>query len=180
MNRAKYLLVATVAMSLSSLSAAQTFAGTTTGAPTWTRPIANGSLPPTSLSGTGVDVPFQATPVSVSASGSYTFSMIAPTGWDTYAFLYTDPFSPVAQLTNVLIGNDDDALTLNSEFTISLTAGTQYVFVGTGFDSTEFGDYNLTVAGPGTASFGAVPEPASMTALAVGGLALLRRRRASK
>ncbi len=181
MKRANYLIIATLAMSLSSLSAAQTFAGTTTGAPTWTRPIANGNAPPTSLSGVGVNVPYQATLVSVSASGSYTFDMVAATGWDTYAFLYTDPFSSVAPLTNILIGNDDEPNSLNSRFSLNLTSGTQYVFVGTGFDSVEFGDYRLEVTSQvGTATFGAVPEPASMTALAVGGLALLRRRRASK
>ena len=84
-------------------------------------------------------------------------------------------------LANVLIGDDDANSSTNSEFTINLTTGTQYVFVATGFDNTDDGDYRLEVRSQaGTATFGAVPEPASMTALAVGGLALLRRRRASK
>ncbi len=179
MNRAKYWLAATVALSLSSISTAQSFVGTTTGAPTWNRPLAG--APPTSLSGTGTAVPFESTLVSVNVSGSYTFNLDAEAdAWDTYAFLYTDPFTSVSPLANVLIGNDDSPTSLNSEFTISLTAGTQYAFVATGFGNGDFGDYTTTVTGPGTATFGAVPEPASMTALAIGGLALLRRRRSSK
>ena len=178
MNRAKFWLAASLALSISSFSAAQTFAGTTTGGPTWNRPIVGLG----SLSGVGTDVPYQATLVSVSATGSYTFNMNAVAdAFDTFAVLYTDPFSAAAPLSNALVANDDaSGSTLNSAFTFNLTTGTQYVFVGTGFSNTDFGDYNLTVAGPGTATFGAVPEPASMTALAVGGLALLRRRRSSK
>lgn len=179
MNRVKYLLVAVVATSLSSLSAAQTFAGTTTGAPTWNRPL--GGTPPSGLSAVGTAVPYQSTLLSVSTTGSYQFNMNAVAdAWDTFAFLYTDPFNAATPLTNVLTGDDDAGPLSNSQFTINLTAGTQYAFVGTGFANTDFGDYNLTVVGPGTATFGAVPEPASMTALAVGGFALLRRRRASK
>ena len=177
MTRAKFWLAASLALSLSSISAAQTFFGTTTSAPTWNRPQAG--APPVNLSGVGTAVAYQATQVSVSATGFYTFKMTA--GFDTFAFLYNDPFNAATPLTNVLVGDDDSGGGTNSQFTISLNTGTQYVFVGTAFDNADSGDYRLDVTSQaGTATFGAVPEPASMTALAIGGLALLRRRRATK
>ena len=179
MNRAKYWLAAALALSLSSLSAAQTFFGTTAGAPIWNRPTEG--APPISLSGVGTEVPYQATLVSVSANGSYTFNMNSTTGWDSYAFLYADPFNAASPLANVLIGDDNNGSPSNEQFTINLTTGIQYVFVGTGYGNADFGAYRLDVTSQaGTATFAPVPEPASMTALAIGGLALLRRRRATK
>lgn len=69
--------------------------------------------------------------------------------------------------------------------TVNLTAGTQYFLVNTSFRSTDFvgtgttaqarGNYYTGIGGVGNVS--PVPEPASMAALAIGGLALLRRRK---
>lgn len=178
MTRAKFWIAASLALSLSSISAAQTFFGTTTSAPTWNRPQAG--APPINLSGVGTAVAYQATQVSVSATGLYTFKMTA--GFDTFAFLYNNPFNASSPLTNVLVGDEDSGGGTNSQFTINLSSGNTYVFVGTAYANGDSGDYRLDVTSQpgGTATFTPVPEPASMTALAVGGLALLRRRRTSK
>jgi hypothetical protein len=68
---------------------------------------------------------------------------------------------------------------------LNLTAGTQYFLVNTSFRSTDFvgtgttsqprGHYYTGISGPG--NINPVPEPASMAALAIGGIALLRRRK---
>lgn len=168
-------------LSLSVVAMAQTFTGTTIGKPTFNRPLSG--TPPAALSGVGTAVQYDVLAFTVNVSGSYVFqnTALGTPVWDNYTFLYSPTFSAAAPLTNVLIGNDDNTTIGLSGFTFSLTAGTSYKFVTTGFANTDFGDYSLTVRGPGTATLdGVVPEPASMLALGIGAAALLRRRRSSK
>ena len=143
-------------------SQASNFSGTTANAPTFNRPIANGTDPPDTLSSVGTNVRYAVNAFSVSADGTYTFlSDSTAAGWDNYTFLYGDGFDPNNPLNNVLIGNDDyGPLTFGlSGFDADLLAGRSYFFVTTGFENTDFGAFTTTIVGPGTV----VPEPGVLT-----------------
>lgn len=178
------LLAAAAAFACAASAQAVTVTGDTTGGPTFNRALQG--TPPTGLSLVGTAVSYTTLNFTVSASGSYTFlsdSTAATTGgttWDNFAFLYQGSFNPAAALTNVLIGNDDNPTIGLAGFSFALTAGTNYVFVTTGFANTDFGPYSLSITGPGNVVIGNVPEPGAW-AMMLGGLAgvaaLARRRR---
>ena len=173
---------------------AQNFAGDTTGDPTFNRPV---SL--TSLSSTGTAVPYEVIPFHVTVPGDYVFTSIsgntAPENYDGYLLLYSNGFDAGDPLSNLLAGDDDfdpdggGPLTSTGGSRISttggnsfgtpgaLSSGVQYYLVQTGFNNTDFGAYTGLAEGPGAITFGFVPEPGSLSLLALGGLALLRRRR---
>lgn len=170
------------ATALPTLANAQTVVGTTTGGPTWNRPI-TGAPPTPPLSGIGTAVPYTVIPLTINTNGSYVFQSTAITpGYDNYAFLYQNSFNPAAQFTNLLVGSDDNPTVGLSGFTIALTTGTNYFFVGSGFDNLDFGDFSLNVSGPGIATFdrisAAVPEPTTwaMLLLGFGGIGYSMRR----
>jgi MYXO-CTERM domain-containing protein len=164
----------TLAVLLTAGSAmAQVFAGSTTGDPVWTRPVA--ATPPTGLSGLGTATPYDVLAFTVDITGSYTFQNTAVAAWDNYTFLYQNSFDSTLPLANVLTGNDDNPTIGLSGFAFSLTAGTTYFFVTTGFGNTDSGDYSLSISGQGTATL--VPAPGAAALLGLGGLALTRRRR---
>jgi len=140
------------------------FSGTTIGGPVWNRP--QEGLPPTPpLSGTGTAVPYSVTPFTVSATGSYIItSTQATAGYDTFIFLYQNSFDASDQFTNVLAGDDDFVFLVSSQITFTLNAGTTYYLVNTGFGNGDFGNWTMTVDGPGTASTGCATAPAGMVA----------------
>ena len=74
-----------------------------------------------------------------------------------------------------LIGNDDLGDLTHSGFTYTLTAGTAYIFVTTGFGNADFGTYTNTITGPAVL---AVPEPQTYALMALGLVAMGLRRRA--
>jgi hypothetical protein len=151
-----------------------TFTGTTTGKPTYTRPLEDLSA----LSLVGVGVNYDPFPFKVSVSGSYSF--LTTGDFDTFTTLYSGSFIPASSLTNALIANDDllPGFT-TSGFLQTLTAGVTYVYVTTGFAPGNAGAYSTTIGGPGLVSF--IPEPSTYLMLG-GGLSLLalwRRRQRS-
>jgi PEP-CTERM motif len=177
----KHLMFAALALSaaIATPASAVTVVGTTTGGPTWNRPLTLSSL-----SGVGTAVPYKATPFTVSASGSYTFLLTTVGTYDPFLLLYGTAFNAATPLTNLLALNDDfSSGNFNqSGFTFALLAGTSYFAIATGFDNTDFGDYTLAINGPGTVNVGgAVPEPTTWAMLLAGfgivGGALRRRRR---
>lgn len=93
-------------------------------------------------------------------------------------FTSPDTFMALFDSSGELRFNDDGGNGFGSAFRHTVTAtGTYWIGVTgfgdrdfTGGDHLEAGDYTLTVS--------VVPEPATMTALALGAAALLRRRRA--
>ena len=176
-------LVATIAVPAS----AATFLGATTlASPTFNRPVAG--TPPTSLSGAGTAVHYQTVAFTVATTGSYSFLMsaIAPTNWDTYLGLYANSFAPGSPLTNALTYNDDFPSIGLSGFSYTLTAGTSYIALATGFSNSDVGTYSLAINGPGAVTFnaGAVPETATWGMMIAGfgmmGAALRTRRRSTK
>jgi hypothetical protein len=100
------------------------------------------------------------------------------TNFDGWLSLYAGTFDPLNPLTNV-IGVDDDAGygLEDSAMWIQLVGGQSYTMVYTLFSSigslTTTGTFTGYVAGP-------VPEPASIAALGLGALALIRRKRSRK
>ncbi|MFN9745731.1 MAG: PEP-CTERM sorting domain-containing protein [Betaproteobacteria bacterium] len=148
-----------------------TFAGDTSGAPTFHRAVEDFS----SLSSVGVANPYQVTEIAVSVTGSYSF-LTTSGGHDAFTFLYSS-FNPANATANGIIANDDLLGLTTSGFSASLTAGVSYFFVSTGFAPTDFGSYSTTIGGPGLAAV--VPEPATYALMLAGvaGLAAWSRRR---
>ena len=152
------------------------FTGTTTGGPTFNRPLED--LSAASVIGTAVA--YDVFNFSVTENGTYTFLITAI--FDSFALLYEDSFNPASPLTNALAGNDDLLGLTTSGFAHDLTVGTNYVFVSTGFGNLDFGAFSDTVGGPGAlvaASPHPVPEPHTGFLLGLGLVAvgLVRRRR---
>jgi len=161
-------LALAAALLFAGTAQAETFAGDTTAGATWNRPFASFS----GLSSAGSGVKYEVLPFTVSASGSYVFQNTAVGSWDNFSFLYKTAFNPATPLVNGVVGNDDNPDIGLSGFTSSLTAGTSYFYVATGFDPSEFGAYSLSISGPGSVITAAVPEPASYALMALGLLAV--------
>ena len=144
-------------LSVNSPAATVNYSDTTTGGPTWTRPFASC----TGASGLG---PFRlhAQNFNVTVSGAYTLSSVQ-NGWDGYIFVYNGTFDPNAPLTNCVTGNDDGAPG-DSALISNLTAGTNYVFVTTGFDGStpDEGTFTNTIDGPGAINLAGVLPAADL------------------
>jgi hypothetical protein len=153
-----------------------TFAGNTTGQPTWQR--ATSGYPPVGLSSS--TPPYEAWLFSVDLAGSYQME-ITVAGWDTYLHLYQHSFNPTSQFTNILAGDDDSGVGLLSLISYSLNPGTQYTLVVSGFGSGSSGPYTAEIRGPGNIELGnvVIPEPTTAVLIAAGltSIWFLRRRR---
>ena len=162
--------IAAAALAAVAPAQASVFAlnGDTTGGPTFNRPL-DGD-PPAGLSGVGTAVHYSTVTFTVGAAGNYLFSMSSiPPDYDPFLALYANSFDPSSPLTNALIANDDFStgnVTLSGFFE-TLTAGTTYVAVLTGFDNQDFGAFSFAIVGPGDIA-ASVPEPASWGLLLVG------------
>ncbi len=140
----------------SSSAQAISFTGTTAGEPIWDRP--NEGTPPNSLSGTNTS--YVSTQFTVDTAGLYDFLSTTTTTWDNFTFLYSNSFNPNTPLANVIIGNDDVITNSRSGFGgINLTTGTNYFFVTTGFDDSQFGSFNNSITGVGNVTLGATAVP---------------------
>lgn len=164
--------VASVAQAVSF----QVIQGDTTAAPTFNRALEDFS----GLSAVGTDVHYNAYTFTVALSGDYIFNTTA--AFDSFVFLYEGSFNPANATSNGVIANDDLIYGNSfyaSGFETSLTAGTTYVYVVTGFDLPDAGAYSTTIAGPAATT--PVPEVQSYLLMALGlaGLAVLRRRRST-
>lgn len=174
MKHQKALIAAAAALAAASAHAdITTYTGNTIGAATFNRPLEDLS----GLSGIGTAVRYVAVPITVSVSGTYSF---VTTGlFDTFALLYSPSFNATSPLANSLIANDETVEgTFNvSGFAETLTAGSTYFHVVTGFANDEAGAFSTTIGGPGVITV--VPEISTYAMMGLGLLALggLARRR---
>lgn len=168
--------------------------------PTFARPLSSSSV-----SAFGNAVSYQVREFYVTVTGTYVAEMastpFASGGVDTYLVIYANAFNPASPLTNYVTHNDDftgnftvlpgpfgSAVgtagagssvtgTPASRLSTTLTAGVQYYAVLTTFENAEFGPWYLGIGGgQGQVIAGPVPEPMTMTVLALGAVAALRRR----
>jgi hypothetical protein len=143
-----------------------TYSDTTAGAPAWNRPIA----PPVFTSLIGTNVPYHSQTFVAPNTDTYTITSLATGGWDNFLVLYQGSFNPAAPLTNALAANDDFGFIGQSRIVRSLTAGTTYVVVTTGFTNSSFGSFTNTVSDT-------IPEPSTWMLLGAGVIWIAARRR---
>jgi hypothetical protein len=162
-------------LSAASVVEAQTFSGNSAGGPTFVR---RDQAAGNTCSATGsVTVRYSTVSFLSSVTGSYTF-VATMTGLDPYLFLYAGPFNPSLPALNCIGADDDSGPGLNSQLTRSLTAGSTYTAVITGYGAADAGAWTLAATGPSALTV--VPEAPQVLMLATGMLGLgvvVRRRR---
>ncbi|MCF6308162.1 MAG: T9SS type A sorting domain-containing protein, partial [Flavobacteriaceae bacterium] len=121
----------------------------------WDRPFAGGTCCST-LGPVSYDV---YGPFTVDATGLYDILNVQVGGWDGYLFVYENCFDPLDQLNGFVAGDDDGAGGIGTSdiIDVMLTTGTDYYVITTGFSAGDFGDFETTITGVGTASCGAAP-----------------------
>lgn len=158
--------------------------------------------------GSNPDWYYEVVPFWVSQTGSYVMEMSSfQQTFDTFLHLYQGTFNPNLPLNNLLNFDDDytGALTVlpgpfsgtglsnngtgsggvqpTSRIVQTLQAGVQYWSVQTSWNTFATGTYYVGIGGApgngGQVNLGFVPEPATVAALGLGSLALLRRRKKS-
>ena len=114
--------------------------GSTIGGPLWDRPVGSGPI----ISGLG-PVTYSAFTFTVTTAGLYNINSVQ--NFDGYIHLYENTFNPLDQFTNLLGGNDDYVYIGQSQlFDMSLSAGTSYILVTSGFAAGEEGNFVSTIS----------------------------------
>jgi hypothetical protein len=175
MNRLlKPLALAALLCCGSANAITSTFEGSTLNGPTFNRLLED----LTDLSSVGSAVRYSTWQFTVDLGGVYNF--LSTADYDNFTFLYSAGFDPNQPLSGALVGNDDFTSTITSGFSFSLTAGTTYTFLTTGFGNLDAGMFVNSIDGPGVVV--AIPEPGTMALISMGLLAVARgarRRRAN-
>jgi photosystem II stability/assembly factor-like uncharacterized protein len=124
--------------------------------PTWVRNGADGA---TCSSSAGTSHYYKVYPFTVSAAGSYTFSMCTPfSNLDGHASLFQNAFdgaNPCAVPSNHLYSDDDansGACDNDPQFTVNLSTGITYYLVSTSYNNLATGFYQWTFSGPAGAT----------------------------
>lgn len=152
-----------------------TYVGDSTGKPTWDVDAA--------FNAPGTVVPYDVFDFHVDADGTYKFLEAAR--FDSMIILYAGGFDATRPQEHLVRFNDDILTPNTSGFVTALTAGVQYTFVVTGFNDSEYGQYTVTIGGPGKIIPGpvlAVPEPSTWLMLGVGlaAVGFAQRRKAQQ
>jgi hypothetical protein len=165
---------ASIAVSLTVLSTAApraqaatlTYSETTTGAPTWIRPTA-GNPPTTTANNLNQNaIPYSVLEFSVGTAGNYDFtSTVAPTTpFNNFTALYRNSFNSTTPLANIIIANNNKGgvVGVSGFNNVALATNTNYFFVTTGSNNSNFGNFTNTISGQGSVTAAAVPEPATI------------------
>jgi hypothetical protein len=154
MNNLK-IVTLSASLIVSTLASGQTWNGSTRTAWTFNRPEVPSVGAPSVLSAVGIATHYQATTFTVPNSGPYTLATTyTPTfdgaltmPWDGVTYLYSGTFNAALPLANVLVGNDDSTTTSGNSTisSVSLMAGSSYVFVVAGFADADQGSYVVTL-----------------------------------
>lgn len=145
-----------IAVTGSSDVTTELFSGDTTGEPVFARPddLGDGTSGSCTVSTSGSAVAYEATAFTVSGDGDYDVRADWTAGQDGFLLLYQgDSFDPADPCVG-LIGFDDDEVSIAASLIsdVTLSAGTVYTVVATGFDNVAFGTYDISISGPGTAA----------------------------
>lgn len=162
--------------SASTSTVIATFVGTTAGAPTYNRGVGCSSL-----SGVGTATPYNAQTFTVPTSGLHNILSVQD-GWDGYLHLYQGSFTAGTPLVNCIASNDDSPSIGQSQILVSLTAGTTYVLVTSGFNNSDAGAFTNTVSSlisPPVPTLSFVNVALMAFAVAVLGFFVQRRRMSS-
>ncbi|CAF4274969.1 unnamed protein product, partial [Adineta steineri] len=89
---------------------------------------------------------YEAIRVTVHMSGRYSFTSIS--SYDTYGYLYNDPFNPSKPSRNLIASNDDGGINHQFRINATLQSGSTYVLVFTTFTTGETGSFSIAVTGP--------------------------------
>ena len=129
-------------LSVPAVSAVTTINGTiTTSSPSYVRP--EGDNITTYVP--GVNVLYKAYYFIAPSSGSFTFATTAGTITDSYISLYQNSFDPANPATNFVRADDDvSASVFFSSLTQTLTAGTTYILVVSGWSASVTGTFTMT------------------------------------
>jgi hypothetical protein len=126
--------------------------------------------------------PFDVFHFRVDTTGRYDFSSTS-TPWQNVISLYENAFAPSNNFSNFVSSSTQSpvfGVSTSTFFVPSLTAGTDYFLVTSGYRSTDFGSFTNTISGLGNISpstTSAVPEPFSIVGTLIGGTAALRMRK---
>ena len=135
----------------------------------WDRPIETGP----SISTLGPVEYHLYGPFTVDVTGAYT--ILSTQDFDGYLHLYENAFDPTMQLVNLIAADDDGPGVFTSEIAgITLTAGTDYFLVTSGFQAGVGGNFTTSFSGPGNVICPSnAPEPVPIPTMGEWGLIIL-------
>jgi len=155
-------LVAAAVPAAAQVAPTYAISGSTAGGFTFDRPSAtNGGL-------SGFRTAYNTFTFSPLTAGGYDFLLTSTTaGYDPFLALYAGSFDAASPLANLVAANDDLSVgnLLQSGFSRTLAANTNYTAVITGFNAADFGNYSFTITPAATA---AVPETATWAMMLLG------------
>ena len=94
---------------------------------------------------------YQAMPLTVNSTGSYTFMSIS--NMDTYGSLYENSFAANSSSLNLIAQDDDSAGNSQFRITASLQSARTYILVATTFNELNTGSFSVATSGPGVVRF---------------------------
>ncbi|CAF1233750.1 unnamed protein product [Adineta steineri] len=89
---------------------------------------------------------YEAIQVTVRTSGRYSFTSIS--SYDTYGYLYNDPFNPSKPSRNLIASDDDSGNSHQFRINATLQSGSTYVLVFTTLSTWQTGSFRIAATGP--------------------------------